>query len=274
MTKTKKLILLLLVFSTITFSQNLKLLGTAQPGNAMVGRADNIDQVILDNQVLQVDESGTFIFGFDRDDKGTHILKVKYEDGSSEIKRITLPEREFDIQKIYSDKQEFSAPPKEELPRIERERQKMSAARAKIGIIDTAYFKSGFTRPVKGGRIVGVFGSQRILNDVPKNIHNGLDIALPTGTPVYAMADGIVQLADENFYYNGTFVLMDHGQNLSSVYLHLSRLDVKTGDFVRKGEKIGEIGTTGRSTGPHLHWGILWNGRKIDPNSLLEISFD
>jgi murein DD-endopeptidase MepM/ murein hydrolase activator NlpD len=88
---------------------------------------------------------------------------------------------------------------------------------------------------------------------------------------VYAMADGIVRIAEENFYYNGTFVLIDHGQGLSSVYLHFSKLSVNTDDFVRKGQKIGEVGTTGRSTGPHLHWGVNWYNNMIDPNSLVGI---
>lgn len=267
----KKLLFALIIFQATLISQTLKLYGTAQPGNAMIGKAPGAQQVIFDDKIIQVDETGKFIFGFDRDDKGTHILKVKYKSGRSEIKRFTLPEREYEIQRITSSKKQFSAPPEEELPRIERERQMMREARAKVGKIDTAYFSSGFTRPVKGGKIVGVFGSQRILNGVPKNIHNGIDIAAPEGTDVYAMADGVVQIAGDNFYYNGNFVLIDHGQNLTSVYLHFSKLSVKTGDKVKKGQKIGEVGTTGRSTGPHLHWGINWYDKKIDPNSLLGI---
>ncbi|MDZ7764054.1 MAG: M23 family metallopeptidase [Melioribacteraceae bacterium] len=219
----KILFLFITIFTLTLSSQELQLLGTTQPGNAMIGKAPDIQQVIFNDKKIQVDKNGTFIFGFDRDAKGTHVLKVKYDNGKSEIKRFTLPEREYDIQRITSSKQQFSSPPKEELARIKRERQQMREARSKVGKIDTAYFSSGFTRPIKGGRVVGVYGSQRILNDVPKNIHNGIDIAAPTGTDVYAMADGVVQIAGDNFYYNGTFVLIDHGQGLSSVYLHFSK---------------------------------------------------
>lgn len=267
----KNFIFFLICSQLIVYSQDLQLFGTVQPGNAMIGKAENIQQVMLNDEKLKIDDNGVFIFGFDRDAKGTYLLKVKYKDGKSEIKKFDLPERKYDIQKINSTKKQFSSPPEEELPRIERERQMMRVARAKIGVDDSAYFASGFTRPIKGGRIVGVFGSQRILNGVPKNIHNGIDISAPTGTDVYAMADGIVRIAEENFYYNGTFVLIDHGQGLSSVYLHFSKLSVKTGDFVKKGQKIGEVGTTGRSTGPHLHWGVNWYNKMIDPNSLLGI---
>jgi len=267
----KKLLFILICLQVVVFSQDLQLYGIAQPGNAMIGKAKNIYQVMLNNNKLKVDHNGIFIFGFDRDAKGTYLLKVKYQDGKSEIKKFDLPEREYKIQRIKSDKKQFSSPPEEELPRIERERQLMREARKKIGIDGSAYFASGFTRPIKGGVITGVFGSQRILNGVPQNIHNGLDISVPAGTDVHAMADGIVRIAGNKFYYNGTFVLIDHGQGLSSVYLHFSKLSVSTGDKVIKGQKIGEVGTTGRSTGPHLHWGVNWYNKKIDPNSLLGI---
>ncbi len=268
----KRILFLILLLVVSISSQELHVYGSAKPGNAMIGKGTDIQQVIFNDKIIQVDKSGTFIFGFDRDAKGTYVLKVKYNSGKSEIKRFTLPEREYDIQRITSKKKQFSAPPKEELSRIEKERERMKEARAEIGKVDSAYFANGFTRPIEGGRVVGVFGSQRILNGVPKNIHNGIDIAVPAGTPVHAMADGIVRIAGDNFYYNGTFVLLDHGQGLSSVYLHFSKCFVKTGDYVKKGQIIGEVGTTGRSTGPHLHWGVNWNKDKIDPNSLLSIN--
>lgn len=262
-------LLAILILQAVIYSQSVKLFGTAQPGNALIGFGENISQVMLNNQKIMVDKSGTFIIGFDRDAEGTHLLKIKYNDGKSEVKKLELPKREYDIQKINSTKKQFSAPPEEELLRIERERQLMRAARNKIGKIDTAYFSSGFTLPIKSGKLTGVFGSQRILNGVPQNIHNGLDYSAPTGTDVYAMADGLVQIAGDDFYYNGNFVLIDHGQGLSSVYLHFSKLNVETGEFVKKGQKIGEVGSTGRSTGPHLHWGVNWFNSKIDPSSLL-----
>lgn len=265
-----KILFSVFILSCVTiFSQSAELYGTAQPGNAMIGKAENVLQVMLNNKIIQVDKNGMFIFGFDRDAEGTHLLKIKYIDGKSELKKFSLPKRQYDIQKINSNKKQFSSPPEEELARIERERQLMREARKKIGIVDTAYFASGFQLPIKGRKLTGVFGSQRILNGVPQNVHNGLDFSAPKGEDVFAMADGIVRLAGDNFYYNGNFVLIDHGQGLSSVYLHFSKLSVNTGDFVIKGQKIGEVGTTGRSTGPHLHWGVNWYDKKIDPNSLL-----
>ncbi len=254
-------------------AQELILSGEAKPGNLMLGYAPNSESVYLDTIKLGVDK-GVFLFGFDRDETGTHYIKVKLKNGKSILKKIDLRERKYKIQRINKIKKKFVTPPESALKRIEQERKILKSAREKIGKTDTAYYLEGFIRPVKGGRVTSVFGSQRILNGIPKNPHNGLDIALPEGTPVYATSGGIVRLVGKNFYYNGNFVLIDHGQGLSSIYLHLSKILVKDGDRVKKGEKIGEIGTTGRSTGPHLHWGVQWFGKRIDPGSLLKLKFD
>lgn len=169
-------------------------------------------------------------------------------------------------------KSKYVSPPKEELDKIERESELIKNARSEIGRDNKAHYASGFVKPIRSSRQTGVFGSQRILNGIPKNFHNGLDFGAPTGSPVYAMTDGIVAIAEENFYYNGNFVLLDHGQGLNSFYLHLSKLDVSNGDYVTKGQKIGEVGSTGRSTGPHLHWGVQWYYDKIDPQIILDIA--
>lgn len=147
----------------------------------------------------------------------------------------------------------------------------MQNARKEIGKIEDSYYNAGFMKPIKGGRQTSVFGSQRILNGVPKNFHNGLDYAAPVGTDVLAMSDGKIILAGDDFFYNGNFILIDHGQGLNSIYLHLSKKDVKKGDTVKMGQKIGEVGTTGRSTGPHLHWGVQWYKKRIDPEQVLKI---
>jgi len=262
----------LLLFPLLTISaQGLKFYGEFKPGSIVIGFGANVKEVWLGSDQLQVDGSGTFVFGFDRDASGTHSLKVIYANGKEEIKKIKLPKRKYQIQKLkIADK--YVTPPKEELERIEIESLKMKEARANVGMIDTALFRSGFIKPAEG-RVSGVFGSQRILNGVPKNTHNGIDIAADEGDPVFATTDGYIRIAGNNFYYNGNFVLLDHGQGLTSVYLHMSKLNVKTGDFVKKGDKIGEVGSTGRSTSAHLHWGVQWYGKRIDPMSLLGIKF-
>ncbi len=270
----KKLLILIFLFVFDTgVAQELVLSGKSEPGNVVVGFLPGLQNAWLDNTKLMIDD-GVFIFGFDRDDNGVHYLKMKLKNGKSVVKKIDLPVRKYKIQRINKIKKKYVSPPKSELNRISKERKILKSARKEIGKIKKAFYLSGFTRPVKGGRITSVFGSQRILNGVPKNPHNGLDIAAPAGTPVYAASDGIVRLTGNNFYYNGNFVLIDHGQGLSTIYLHLSKILVENGTRVKKGQIIGKIGTTGRSTGPHLHWGVQWFDKRIDPASLLRLSLD
>lgn len=264
-------ILFLFLISSPAHAQELKLNGKAEPGGLLVGTGKNISSVYLNETPIKVDKNGMFILGFDRDASGTQFLKVEFENGMKEIKKIHLPKRKYVIQKIKI-AEKYVTPPPEELERIEIESEYMKEARSKVGKIDSILFRKGFIKPAEG-RISSVFGSQRILNGVPKNPHNGIDIAAPEGSPVFATADGIVIIAGENFYYNGNFILLDHGLGLSSIYLHLSKLNVKTGDKVTRGQKIGEVGSTGRSTSAHLHWGVQWYGNRIDPMSLLNISF-
>ena len=263
--------ILLILFVTTVHAQKVDYYGKPESGYIMIGHAKNAKSVFLNNKPIQIDKDGYFLFGFDRDDKGEFTVKVDFNDGTSEIKKLNVPEREYVIQKLNNIKEKYVTPPKSELARIEREAGEMKKARTEIGRIDSAYYANGFVRPITGGRLTSVFGSQRILNGVPKSPHNGLDLAAPAGTTIRACADGKVIIAGKKFYYNGNFVLLDHGQGLNSVYLHMRKIFVKDGQYVKKGQKLGEIGTTGRSTGPHLHWGVQWYGKRIDPESLLEM---
>jgi murein DD-endopeptidase MepM/ murein hydrolase activator NlpD len=117
------------------------------------------------------------------------------------------------------------------------------------------------------GRISGLFGSQRIYQGTAGAYHGGVDVAGATGVPVVAPADGVVILAaaDKPFTLEGHLLMIDHGHGLNSAFLHLSRIDVKVGDAVTQGQRIGAVGATGRATGPHLHWGMKWNDARIDP---------
>ena len=108
------------------------------------------------------------------------------------------------------------------------------------------------------GRITGVYGSQRILNGEPRAPHWGLDIANVTGTPVYAPAAGVVRLAEPDLVLSGGTLIVDHGHDIFSSFLHLHALHVNVGDEIQAGDLIGEIGATGRATGPHLDWRMNW----------------
>ena len=121
-----------------------------------------------------------------------------------------------------------------------------------------------FIWPVRG-RISGRFGSQRIYRGEPGSYHTGLDIAPGAGTPYVAPADGVVVLAADDFSLEGNLLIIDHGNGLNSAFLHSQRLDVKQGDRVTQGQQLGLIGSSGRATGPHLHWSLMWGKARLDP---------
>jgi murein DD-endopeptidase MepM/ murein hydrolase activator NlpD len=152
------------------------------------------------------------------------------------------------------------------LERIKRENALIGAARVR----DTAAtgWGAGWIWPVTG-RISGVFGSQRVLNGQARRPHFGVDVAMPTGTPIVAPADGVVSLAERDFYLTGGTLMLDHGHGMSTIYAHLSSVDVALDRSVRKGEHIGRIGATGRVTGAHLHLGMNWFGVHVDPQLVL-----
>ena len=131
-----------------------------------------------------------------------------------------------------------------------------------------AYYADGFSWPAKG-RISGVYGSQRILNGKPHNPHFGLDIAAPEGTVVFAPADGLVTLTHPGMLLSGGTIILDHGQGLSSTFLHLSEILVEAGIFVKQGDLIARIGATGRASGPHLDWRMNWLNRRVNPQLLI-----
>jgi len=152
-------------------------------------------------------------------------------------------------------------------------RIRSSSARKKVGFSSRAKemgFKNGFISPIKEYRKTTNFGAQRILNGEPKKPHYGVDMAAPVGTPIYAPADGVVSLADDDLYFEGAMVLLDHGQGLISMYLHTDSILVEPGQKVKQGEQIATVGSKGRSTGPHLCWRLKWRNRNLDPELLTE----
>ena len=268
-----KLLLLLftITLAEFTISQDVKYYGAFEQGNLVIVESENIEWAWINDQKLSVDNEKVFTLGFDAKETDSKILKFKHSGGKVTLKKINLPIRKYNVQKINNTKQQFSTTPDSLKVRIKREREIAKLAQSKIGELQTPLFRKGFIRPIKGGRISSVFGSQRILNGIPKNMHNGLDIAVPRGTPVLAMADAVVNLTTDNFYYAGNYIVLDHGQGLNSMYLHLSEILVEEGQRVNKGDVIGKVGTTGRSTGPHLHWGVQWYSKRIDPEHILNI---
>ena len=151
---------------------------------------------------------------------------------------------------------------------LARHRGEKKQALAVFDAFDTSIEPDlAFMQPVDGP-FSSPFGLKRFYNGEPRSPHSGLDIAAPTGTLIRAPADGKVVLTGD-FFFNGNVVYLDHGQGLITMYCHMDRIDVKTGDLVPKGEPIGTVGATGRVTGPHLHWSVSLNNARIDPTLLL-----
>jgi murein DD-endopeptidase MepM/ murein hydrolase activator NlpD len=126
-----------------------------------------------------------------------------------------------------------------------------------------------FILPVKG-KLAGRFGVRRFFNEEPRSPHAGLDVAVARGTPVKASAQGRV-LAVDDYFFNGKTIFLDHGNGLITMYCHLDRINVKAGQRVRKGQRIGLSGKTGRATGPHLHWSVVLNGAMVDPELFIPV---
>lgn len=154
----------------------------------------------------------------------------------------------------------YVEPPKEVLDKIQKDRAVTREILATVSNVQT--WKLPFTRPVKG-TVSGSFAARRIFNNVPRSPHLGTDMRGAVGTPILAMADGTVLFAEEQ-YYSGNAVWIDHGQGVLSMYGHLSKFSVKKGDTVKQGQKIGEVGATGRVTGPHLHLSLYIQGVAVD----------
>ena len=235
-----------------SISQGALVIGHAAPGTS----------VQLGDKPLHVGADGLFVFGAGRDETGPLTVTLTPPGGRRVVERIAVTARDWPIERVNG------VPPKTVNPdpvlaeRIAREQAGVTRARDRDDARED--FDHGFTWPVTG-RISGRFGNQRIYNGDPKAPHSGMDIAVPTGTPVKAPAAGIVTFAAPDLYLTGGTILLDHGFGLSSNFLHLSRLDVKAGDHVRQGQVLGAAGMTGRATGPHVHWGFNWFGVRLDP---------
>jgi murein DD-endopeptidase MepM/ murein hydrolase activator NlpD len=154
------------------------------------------------------------------------------------------------------------------LARVQAERAEFQAALAD-GVVDRLW-RGPFRAPVQGGQPTGGFGLRRVINGQPRNPHAGFDWAAPVGTPVTAAGAGRVALVAEHFFA-GRLVVVDHGVSLFTLYFHLDETRVAAGTRVGGGDVVGTVGVTGRVTGPHLHFGVILDGARVDPQSLLAL---
>ena len=248
-----------------TYSSAIEFKGKFLQGHFIVGITDPSSRIIIDKKELKISKDGYFVFGLDRDRK-IDVTITKIVDGKKEkiIKKVL--KRKYNIQRIDGLEESKVTPPESVYKRIKEENNKIGEARAINS--DLPFFKNQFIMPVKG-IISGVYGSQRILNGKPKWPHYGIDIAAKKGTKIRSSATGVVTMAEPDLYYTGGTIIMDHGHGISTIYSHLATLDVSVGDEVLQGNVIGTVGSTGRSTGPHLDFRINWFQTRLDPMSVL-----
>jgi murein DD-endopeptidase MepM/ murein hydrolase activator NlpD len=201
---------------------------------------------------------------------GSHDFKMTaiLQDGRVEALRhpLFIRDRKFPVKKLRV-KSEFVTPPPEVEERIRREAELLQMV---YSVVTENWLGEGAFEKPHPGESAGNFGEKRIYNNIPRSSHSGLDIAAPYGSPVRASNSGRVVLA-RDLYFSGKTVILDHGLGVFSIYCHFSELRVSRGQYVSKGDVLALAGSTGRSTGPHLHWAVRIRGSRVDPQDLLEL---
>ena len=254
----------------VNFDPNFKIAGarviSGYPieGNLIIAQTKTGNSINLNNQKINLSEEGMFVIGFDRDSDINLNLEVISSKGEILTTNILPVQRDYQIERIQGIKKSMVQPPKDRLERIQKEINVVKNVRQIV--LPMGDFPLGIDWPIVG-RISGLFGSQRILNGIPKSPHYGIDIAAPKGTLIKAPASGIVTLVD-NLYYSGLTVILNHGLGVNSTFLHLKSSILEVGDEVDRGELIGTVGSSGRSTGAHLDWRIDWLGKRLDAELL------
>ena len=256
---------LIIVFFIPTHLYAIEFKGKFLQGHYIIGITDPSAQIIIDKKEVRVSKDGFFVFGIDRDRKfDLTVTKILRGEKQKIIKKVL--KRKYNIQRIDGLEESKVTPPESVYKRIKEENNRIGEARAINS--NLPFFKNQFIMPVKG-IISGVYGSQRILNGKPKWPHYGIDIAAKKGTLIKSSASGIVTMAEDDLYYTGGTIIMDHGHGISTIYSHLENVMVSVGDKINQGDIIGTVGSTGRSTGPHLDFRVNWFQTRLDPMSLL-----
>ncbi len=233
-------------------------------GHFIIGKTDPDSKIKIDKKQVKVTKDGYFAFGLDRDRKYDVIKTVEKKGKKKKIIK-NVQKREYKIQRIDGLEEKKVTPPEEVYERIKKENKLIAKARNIDSDLD--YFKDGLIIPVEDAIITGVYGSQRILNGKPKWPHYGIDFAQKKGTPIKAMIDGVATLVENDLYYTGATLIFDHGHGISTLYMHMDKIFVEIGQKVNKGDVIGTVGSTGRSTGPHLDVRLNWFQTRLDPQS-------
>lgn len=264
-----KFLVTLLAFSLSTQAQNyfLNLKGKPTQGGLIIAQTNASAKVKINGKAANITDDGYFMFGFSRFDEKPINLAITF-DGATYKTSIPVTPREFPTEVIDGLPKNKVTPPDSVYAQIKADNAKVAKARSFMD------FRKDFLQPFiwpANGRVSGVYGSRRILNGKPKRPHYGMDIANKTGTSVVSPANGVVRMAETDMYYTGGTIIIDHGYGLTTTFMHLSQVNVEAGTRVKQGEKIGEIGMTGRATGPHLDWRLNLGKTRLDPQLVISL---
>ncbi len=259
-----KLFFFIFFFQTLNL-EAIEFKGKFLQGHYIIGVTDPSAKIIIDKKKVKVSKDGFFVFGLDRDRK-FDVTITKDLNGKKETIVKKILKRKYNIQRINGLPESKVTPPETVYKRIKEENNKIGQARSINS--NLPFFKNQFIMPVEG-IISGIYGSQRILNGKPKWPHYGIDIAAKRGTMIKSSGSGTVTMAEDDLYYTGGTIIMDHGHGISTIYSHLENVLVSVGDKINQGDIIGTVGSTGRSTGPHLDFRINWFQTRLDPMSVL-----
>jgi len=264
----KFLIIIFFFFYHTNFLNALDFKGKFEQGSFILGKTDPGSKIQIDDKKIRISKDGYFAFGLSRDRKNDVVIKI-IEDSKIKIIQKKILKREYKIQRIDGLPPKQVTPPPEVYNRIKKDNVLIGKARS----LNTGYdfFKNKFIYPIDKYIITGVYGSQRILNGKPRRPHYGIDFHAPEGTPVKAMMDGEVTLAEDDMYFTGGTIIFDHGHGISTLYMHMKNIKVKEGQKVKQGQIVGTLGQTGRATGPHLDIRLNWFDVKLDPVSILKL---
>ena len=264
-----KLLILSLIFFTFKSLNAAEFSGTFYQGNFIIGKTTPKSIVLIDKKKIKVSKQGFFAFGLSKDRKNDLTIEVINDNINKKIIKKVL-KKKYKIQRIDGLPKRQVTPPKEVYARIKNDNKLISKARSVNS--DLTFFNSKFNLPLTNSIITGVYGSQRVLNGIPKSPHYGLDFAAKEGTKIKAMLDGVVTLSEKDMYYTGGTVIFDHGHGISTLYMHMKDIFVNNGQTIKQGDVIGTVGKTGRSTGPHLDVRLNWFNVKLDPASVLNLN--
>ena len=241
--------------------------GVFQQGGYIYGKTPPGAEVKLLNTAVKTDKDGYFFAGLHRHFPTKGMLEVKLPDGEVQMHPFKVSKREYPVQHIKGVKRKHVTPDPMQVKRSRAEAAAIRASREPFSQLKAAF--GGFELPLADVPKTGVYGSSRTYNGQERSWHKGMDLAAPTGTPVYAPADGKVTAAIEDTFFNGNIMTIDHGYGLFTIYAHLNTMALEKGDKIKQGDKIGTVGATGRATGPHLHWGAYWHNVALDPEIFL-----